>query len=250
MSALKKYVRGMMVYAPSLQAARFRTELVARKALKRVHDRDWLGFEQLHIGDGAILDIGANRGQSITSFRIVMGDCSIDAFEPNPSLSARLAAHYAGDPNVRIHGLALSDVEGEFDLYVPKYREWSFDGLASLNPEEASGWLNESRIAGFDPKLHTLSTYKVKVVPLDSLGLKPSVMKLDTQGTELAVLQGGANTIAAHRPVIVVEGPSDEITTFLGTMGYRPYAFTENTFVANELGSNNTFYLQDDHFKS
>ncbi len=250
MSALKKYVRGMMVYAPALQEARFRTELVARKALKRVHDRDWLAFEHLKIGSGVILDIGANRGQSIASFNIVKPNCSIDAFEPNPSLSARLSAYYAGDANVRIHSFALSDVHGEFDLYVPKYREWIFDGLASLNPEEASGWLNEKRVAGFDPKLQTLTTYKVKVLPLDTLGLKPSVMKLDTQGTEYAVLRGAVNTIAENHPIILVESPPVEITNLLAPMGYRPYSYIDGKFLADRVDAKNVFYLREEHFPS
>lgn len=250
MTSLKSYVRSLMVHAPALQDMRSRVGLEANRLLRRLHDEDWRAFEQLRLPPGPILDIGANRGQSIVSFRTVMPGCSIDAFEPNPVVSERLSRRHKHDPGIHIHAIALSDVGGRFDLHVPRYRNWMFDGLASLDRAEAFGWLNPERMAGFNPDLLTLVTFEVDVLPLDDLDLHPSVMKLDTQGTELQVLRGGLKTIASAGPVILVENPPVAITDLLAPLGYRPFTYDGQTFHAHKGGSKNVFYLTDAHFTS
>ena len=49
----------------------------------------------------------------------------------------------------------------------------------------------------------------VDVVTLDSLSLKPNLIKIDVQGAELDVLKGGCGTISNFRPVIFIEIPDD-----------------------------------------
>lgn len=47
--------------------------------------------------------------------------------------------------------------------------------------------------------------YPIDIRTLDSYLLKPSFIKIDVQGFELNVLQGGRETILEHKPIILIE---------------------------------------------
>ncbi len=51
----------------------------------------------------------------------------------------------------------------------------------------------------------TSADYQVPLVTLDSLNLSPNLIKIDTEGMELLVLQGAEETIGRSRPVLYVE---------------------------------------------
>ena len=68
-----------------------------------------IDFEPLRLlaGTGlSVLDVGANRGQSIESFKAVLNSPRIHAFEPNPILASALRRLYP-DITVQATGLVL-----------------------------------------------------------------------------------------------------------------------------------------------
>src|SRR6202030_3324313 len=114
----------------------------------------------------------------------------------------------------------LSDRTGEMLLYVPYYKRWMFDGLASFDREEAAGWL-QGRVFFYRPRHVSLREVKCKVRRLDDLELRPFFMKLDVQGHELNVIRGAENTIERSQPILLIEAPEEELVNYLRWIGYR-----------------------------
>ncbi len=78
-------------------------------------------------------------------------------------------------------------------------------------------------------------TETVRVTPLDAMALPPSciglrcsVVKLDVEGLEMAVLEGGANFMTRHRPVLLGEF-SPECFARRGVPGDAPQRWAEST---------------------
>lgn len=245
---MKRVFRNIQTFFPFLQDARFSLESRLRTLSRHVHDEDWRAFGQLKIGYGVIVDVGANRGQSIDSFQVIMSERSIVSFEPNARLAARLARRHTRDQRVRIEPVALSSKNGKETLHLPKYRSWIFDGLASLDAAEAMNWLNSDRLWRFDSKKLTHVVMDIEVKTLDAYDLAPAIIKLDTQGTEEDVLRGGLNTIATHRPIILLESSTQGIIELLAGYGYRPYTFYSGKLHCNVTSGKNVFFLTADHY--
>lgn len=195
------------------------------------------------------LDIGANWGQSIETIRRLRPDARIVSFEPNPVLAQRLERAYGAEVGVKIEPCALSAEAGQMRLYVPSYRRFVYDGLASLDYTEAHQWLNPDRVAGFDPALLRVSSYEVAVARLDDFGLAPDFIKIDVQGHELAVLRGATATLA-HRPVVMLEDARPEIVTLLAEFGMMPFALFGERLVSGKTDTNNTIFMTSDQARA
>jgi hypothetical protein len=110
---------------------------------------------------------------------------------------------------VRCENVALGETAGEAALNVLSYE----GGLNSLDPDVAIGKT-------------VLDQYIVPVEVLDDRGLTDvDLLKIDVEGFEIAVLRGAAATIAASRPVILIEVWDDlarreAVRALLAGMGY------------------------------
>ncbi len=194
--------------------------------------------------DRVFLDIGANRGETISAVRLFQPGVPIVAFEPNPTLGALIRAKHGGDPQFTLHAIGLGDAAGSFDLHVPYYKGVAFDGLASFRRNEAETWLTPDRLVGFDAKHQEIRTFECRVARLDAFALKPCFIKIDVQGLEAAVIRGGLDTIGAHKPVVLLENNKPEVEAAeLTAMGYVAHALRDGFLVANAYGGLNTFYI-------
>jgi FkbM family methyltransferase len=164
-----------------------------------------------HAGDGDVLDIGANVGvygllaSGVTQRRVV-------AFEPTPWIADEASATAAlnGLPlEVRATALGAQRTVATF------YLSDRTDASNSL----AAGFRSSSR------------QIDVRVETLDRLtrrnGLRPAVLKIDTESTEPSVLRGGARTLRRFRPWILCEvlhGRSESgLMEALEGLGYHWY---------------------------
>ena len=82
---------------------------------------------------------------------------------------------------------------------------------------------------------------EIEAITIDSLGLNPTVMKLDIQGGEYAALLGSKETINRCRPVICCEENHedaenrDKLQDLFASLGYRKvYKFKEDAFWLHE----------------
>lgn len=137
----------------------------------------------------------------------------------------------------------MGDVPGTLQLYVPRYRNFVYDGLAPLDERSAREWLSPKRMWQFDPKKLSIDRYDVNVRTLDSFGLTPDVVKIDVQGFELAVVKGGAETFRRSHPATIVECPSPELVDLFAEWDMQAYRCVDGQLIAGDTRGSNTLFL-------
>lgn len=158
----------------------------------------------LRRGD-AVLDVGANWGLvSLTAAGLVGPSGVVHAFEPQPELSeaVRRSATLNGFAHVHVHAIALSSQDGTFDLYVPA------DNSGSASLTRGDGALNSSS-GPVVVEVRQTSRY------LAGLDLPPvRLMKIDVEGHEEDVLQGGDEFLRATPPETILFESNDRTLPF------------------------------------
>lgn len=135
-----------------------------------------------------VVDVGANKGQFYLAARRVLPAARIYSFEPLASARARLERIASGDRAATIHPYALSDRTGAATMTVTARR----DSSSLLAP-------TERQVAMF-PGTRAIGEEEVDCRTLDEMlsadELSPlSLLKIDVQGGELAVLEGGTHIV-------------------------------------------------------
>jgi FkbM family methyltransferase len=143
-------------------------------------------------GDRCV-DVGANVGvHTVRLARLVGAGGEVIAIEPDPDVVARANRNIAlnGLANVRVVNAAASEQPGEMRLYRP--------GPRDTNRARAS-LLQHPYLTGIETM--------VPVVTVDDVcaGGAVSLMKIDVEGHEAAVVRGAADTIARYAPSVVFE---------------------------------------------
>lgn len=241
---IRKAGRTAQVHVPFLQEAGKFAESRLRRLTGKAHDSDLEGLRQIQVPEGALmLDIGANRGWAAQSMWAICPSARIEGFEPNPVMVKRFARLYARKGE--LHAVALSDQPGEFPLYVPVYRGVMFDGLASLNENEAKNWLNAETLFGFNPARLEVRRIPCRVTTLDSFGLKPFFIKIDVQGREYEVIAGGIGSITRSQPIIFAESETldiGKVLELLSPWGYQVLRF-DGQFHPGEFSRRNVYLV-------
>jgi FkbM family methyltransferase len=244
--SIKKALRTAQTFFPwgvDLKAA---LQAAWRDARHKPHEEDFRALPKLGLApDRPLVDVGANRGQSIRSMKLCLPHCQVVAFEAHPMLAAALARRYAGDTSVAIEPFGLGNEVGEEQLFTPSYNGYVFDGLASFQREAAADWLNPDRLYLFDPRKLHLIEQTARIRTLDSVGLKPALIKIDVQGLETEVVLGGLETIKRHRPVLLIETGQEDTRyeEILLGVGYRLAAYEHSDIEVGHRGRRNTFFL-------
>jgi FkbM family methyltransferase len=139
-----------------------------------------------------VLDIGANKGQTIDLFLKLNPSCEIWAFEPNPLLANLLRKKYATNENIKIYQLGVSSEDGE-----KIFHENILDTTSTFEElDMKSKYLKtKSNVLGVKPEEIISKSYPVKVISLANFinanCTKPiDILKIDTEGHEYACLLG------------------------------------------------------------
>ena len=148
------------------------------------------------------VDVGAARGVP-WHWRPFLDHLRVDAFEPNASECARLAAR--SHPNIQWHPTALAGASGPRDLYVLA----TPTGSSLLRP--AGAFVERFGVPSYSEIDHIES---LECITLEEhLGARPGpkLIKLDTQGTELEILSGLRSDQLADVLAIEVETELHEV---------------------------------------
>lgn len=140
-----------------------------------------------------VIDVGANKGQSIDFFLKINPECKIFAIEPNRVLFNLLIKKYSGNKNIKLFNFGISDVEGEklFNENVLDYTS-TFETL-NVNSEYLK---KKTRILGVTTGNIITKSYNVKTLTLSKFiqenlhGKTIDVLKIDTEGHEYHCLTG------------------------------------------------------------
>src|SRR5664280_85263 len=96
----KAVARFLYASIPGLAAVRFAAKDLAARHFSKP---EFQGVPHLSIGSGLIVDIGANRGQSIEAFKRLAPTSHIVAFEPEPRSAAHLASRHRRASTITVH---------------------------------------------------------------------------------------------------------------------------------------------------
>ncbi|MFH6767357.1 FkbM family methyltransferase [Gaetbulibacter aquiaggeris] len=139
-----------------------------------------------------ILDVGANKGQSIDFFKRINQNINVHAFEPNKKLFSFLLNKYKTTTNVKLYNFGVSNIKGDLVFHENILDETST--FEELNLE--SKYLEKkAKILGVSKENLIVDNYKVEVIRLsDFINENPhisfDVLKIDVEGHELKCLQG------------------------------------------------------------
>jgi FkbM family methyltransferase len=249
-SRIARSYRSLLAFFPALRTLIIDIRRFVYNSTGVLFDTDFVAIRSLQADQGAVfLDVGGNRGFAIDAILLQNKTCRVVSFEPNPRLAAKTRKRFKDNARVAVHGFGLGDREGEFTLFVPVYRGYEFDGLASLNIEHARSWLKDGNLYWY--KEDKIKEYKCTIKRSDDLELDPFSMKLDVQGHEIAVLRGGEKTIRVSRPILLIEEGSNgkDIVQFLRRFGYRQYGFRGGKFDPDMRRATNSFFMTEDRFR-
>jgi FkbM family methyltransferase len=170
---------------PELLAA---FDATAREARREEVGMSALLAGSLH-GDGTYVDVGANRGQVLAQAVRVAPRGRHIAFEPIPQLAHEVAVAF---PSVDCRRKALG-ARAESAQFC-HFRQ--LDGWSGLRRQ-----LHISDERG-DPEYITV---EVSTLDVELDGIVPAVVKIDVEGAELAVLEGGRALLRRARPLVIFE---------------------------------------------
>lgn len=142
--------------------------------------------------EAVFLDIGANVGDLSFLLKYYLPHSLIYSFEPNPYTFRILSEKFKERDNVRIFNYGFSSVEKNATLY--SYEEDTTSGHASLLKEVFTDLYKANSIIEFQIFLKTLDGF-CKEFDLEMI----DYIKIDTEGFEFDILQGGADIIGANK---------------------------------------------------
>jgi len=166
---------------------------------------------------GWFFDVGANVGLYTWRVREVCPLRNILAFEPDPEniMLLEMTHKDANLQNLEICKSALSNVDGEVSFFQ--------DTLTS-----ATGCIEGKDKPWVEQYLNGSSNeISIKTRTIDSVVLDdktPSLIKIDVEGHEVEVLQGGKNTLLRAKPLLIIESfpPKQKtVLSLLQELGYK-----------------------------
>ncbi len=178
-------------------------------------DAELAACERLAVLGSTVIDVGANVGIfTMTLARLVGEKGTVIAVDPLPRNCARLRAHAKmnNHSNILVVELAVGEKVG----------------VVSLNPAIDPAFVS---IHSDSSAASSSTDIEVEMRPLDeiwhSMGSQPvSFMKVDVEGSELGVLDGGKELLSTHRPAMLIEVADNErmaaIRRRLDPYGYEP----------------------------
>lgn len=175
---------------------------------------DW-GSEELFANyldvSGVFLDIGANIGYY--SLYVLPRVSAVHAFEPDPRALAVLRSNAADHPNAHVHSLAVGKCAGKSFFILESNTEVSHLADPSTQCSEQSNEIDVTTIDDF----------------VAERNLRITGIKIDVEGSDLDVIEGGLTTLRSQSPLVLTETKPDErLFTLVRPLGYKVFAFTKH----------------------
>ncbi|HWC12710.1 MAG TPA: FkbM family methyltransferase [Acidimicrobiales bacterium] len=189
--------------------------------------RGWSGHEpetspyfyELATRASVTLDVGAHVGYFSLLAALANRSGTVHAFEPLPAARARLERNLSLNRlgNVFVHAVALADRSGSAEFfYVPD----SIPSSSSLSRPFMESIVAKDRLAVAEVSVTTGDQF-VAAHDIEKVDL----VKIDTEATEDAVLEGMVDTLERDGPSVICEilpdAPAKAIEDLLRSLGYR-----------------------------
>ena len=208
-------------------------------------------FKLLVKNHRVFFDIGANTGIYSLYAASLNKKMDIHSFEPINTIYEYLEKNKRinGFENLNINNIALSNSEANLTFYIPYDDKMHVPLGASSRAEH----LTEMKRIVNEVKATTLDIYSERN-SIDNI----DIIKIDTEGTEHLVFEGGFRILSKSKPVIfceVLSGVNESnVQPILDKLNYKYLVLTENGLkIEKEIkGSKsrdyiNHLFVQDDH---
>jgi FkbM family methyltransferase len=150
----------------------------------------FLKFHNLLQQNPVTLDIGGADGSATAHFLENFPGCRGYVFEANPQMAEKVRERFQNKPVV-VHNMALSDKPGNLIFHITD-NAWSSSYKTIIKNEQ----------------FNIVKSVEVPADSLDNMARKEGlgsidIIKLDVQGAELDVLNGGKETLAKTKLIVV-----------------------------------------------
>jgi len=172
--------------------------------------------------EGLFLDIGANDGISALSFRKFSKSYRILSLEPNALLEPALTKLKASDPHFTYKIVGAGAVTGRITFFVPVYKNIVLHTFTSNNRDHILAAIEKS-FGGSIANDVMIKSFDCDIIPVDSLDINPSVIKIDAEGFDYDVIEGLKTTIERSRPFIMIEIADSEYDQIYKYFSNRHY---------------------------
>lgn len=203
-------------------------------APERVHLRKFFA----HFRVDCVFDVGAHQGQYATMLREAVGfKGPIISYEPIPDLAAALQSKSANDPNWYVEELALDRESGPAILNVMRSSE--FSSLRKPSRDQLGLFEDWNAV---DREVEIRRTTVAEELPgwQAKLGFSRPFLKMDTQGNDLAVVEGAGSMLHAFiglQSELAIRKLYEGSTEFAETIAaYRANGFELSALVPNNAG--------------
>jgi FkbM family methyltransferase len=134
---------------------------------------------------GCVIDVGAHRGWETMRFAQMFPAAQVHAFELVPATCEQLRRNVAGVPRIRVHGFGLSNTTGMARIALQG--DPQLNSLSGRAQPPSGGETVEVHFRRLDEVADELELHTV------------DMLKVDAEGHDLQVLEGGAALFAARR---------------------------------------------------
>lgn len=195
------------------------------------------------------VDVGANEGQTISLLRKYFARPQIYAFEPSSQMYSVLESN-GYDEAVEVHNIALGDTQGRREL--AKFSLPVMNSLLKIDPSPDNPFRDLEAVAGEWVEVTTLDKF-LRERRIDRVDL----LKVDTQGFDLRVLQGAAESLASgivrnvyvelnFVPMYSGQPSAKEIGDYLEGQGFRLVDYYEKCRAGAILAWCNALYARQE----
>lgn len=214
-------------------------------------DKELFLLQDLVPSGGVVVDVGAAGGvHTLLASRLVGPAGRVVAIEARPGSVRILRAwrRVLGLGNVQVLSMAVGATPGSLDLRVPLVPTRS----------HAVGGDDGSLLARLPAVTRTVGMTTLDLVATARGLQRLDLVKVDVEGAELDVLEGGAATISTHRPVLLVEvfdawlrrsgHSAADVFAWLRERDYRAHRLTDDGLVevtAADRAEHNYLFLPD-----
>ena len=203
-----------------------------------IYEKDFKFFLNSNYEFKNIIDIGGNDGISSRILRKFNKNSYILCIEPNKFYESILKKISIKDNRFKYIICGASNKKSFIKMYIPKYKKIYFRSLASINKNDFFNKNSFLPNVGLDYnkfKDVVLENFDVEIIKIDSLNMKPDLIKIDVEGHELEVVEGCSETINKSKSLIIIEINKNNFVNVVNFFKKKNYVLAIFNYNNNKL---------------
>lgn len=204
-----------------------------KRAIKKNYEKELEIVDKYSDKSKDALDIGVYRG--VYSYKLSQNFKTVHSFEPNPLLYPYLEKNLKKViNNMILYNLALSDINGSSELKLPIRSKSIFKNNIEELFKLGAATMHPNNI------IDNCKKVPIQMKRLDDIKIKNNIgfIKIDVEGHEKNVIQGGLDTIKRNKPILLIEieekhtkKPVEETINFIKSLNYNAFVYKERTLI-------------------